>query len=200
MIKFPYIFRQHPTDKSAQHSPHGMSRSTMKCSNSSTRRSSLTSNCSRVSNASSLWSSASSGISSLDVSLMSGPNKDMSSIGSQSIQPTSMTENNEVNVIVGRDMINLNDCTAPQISSGQGMINSEIMRCLVNHTKMLEGVTRELRLELSLYHQKRNSRKSTQKKQVKFNRQDALVLQEIGGCCAESLKHVKNLYDETRYL
>ena len=51
-------------------------------------------------------------------------------------------------------------------SSGQGVINSEIMRCLVNHTKMLEGVTRELRLELSLYHQKRNSRKSTQKKQV----------------------------------
>ena len=36
--------------------------------------------------------------------------------------------------------------------------------------------------------------------QVKFNRQDALVLQEIGGCCAESLKHVKNLYDQTRYL
>ena len=51
-------------------------------------------------------------------------------------------------------------------SSGQGVINSEIMRCLVNHTKMLEGVTRELRLELSLYHQKRNSRKNTQKKQV----------------------------------
>ena len=51
-------------------------------------------------------------------------------------------------------------------SSGQGVINSEIMRCLVNHTKMLEGVTRELRLELSLYHQKRNSRKSIQKKQV----------------------------------
>ena len=36
--------------------------------------------------------------------------------------------------------------------------------------------------------------------QVKFNRQDALVLQEIGGYCAESLKHVKNLYDQTRYL
>ena len=52
-------------------------------------------------------------------------------------------------------------------SSGQGVINSEIMRCLVNHTKMLEGVTRELRLELSLYHQKRNSRKSTQRKQVR---------------------------------
>ena len=39
----------------------------------------------------------------------------MPSIGSQSMEPTSMTENNEVNVIVGRDMINLNDCTAPQI-------------------------------------------------------------------------------------
>ena len=51
----------------------------------------------------------------IDSDLSKGPNKDMSSIGSQSIQPTSMTENNEVNVIVGRDMINLSDCTAPQI-------------------------------------------------------------------------------------
>ena len=51
----------------------------------------------------------------IDSDLSKGPNKEMSSIGSQSMQPTSMTENNEVNVIVGRDMINLNDCTAPQI-------------------------------------------------------------------------------------
>ena len=51
----------------------------------------------------------------IDSDSSTGTNKEMSSIGSQSIQPTSMTENNEVNVIVGRDMINLNDCTAPQI-------------------------------------------------------------------------------------
>ena len=51
----------------------------------------------------------------IDSYLSKGPNKEMSSIGSQLMQPTSMTENNEVNVIVGRDMINLNDCTAPQI-------------------------------------------------------------------------------------
>ena len=51
----------------------------------------------------------------IDSDSSKGTNKEMSSIGSQSIQPTSMTENNEVNVIVGRDMINLSDCTAPQI-------------------------------------------------------------------------------------
>ena len=51
----------------------------------------------------------------IDSDSSKGTNKEMSSIGSQSIQPTSMTENNEVNVIVGRDMINLTDCTAPQI-------------------------------------------------------------------------------------
>ena len=51
----------------------------------------------------------------IDSDLSKGPNKEMSSIGSNTLQPTSMSENNEVNVIVGRDMINLNDCTAPQI-------------------------------------------------------------------------------------
>ena len=51
----------------------------------------------------------------IDSDLSKGPNKDMSSIGSNTLHSTSMSENNEVNVIVGRDMINLNDCTAPQI-------------------------------------------------------------------------------------
>ena len=51
----------------------------------------------------------------IDSDLSKGPNKEMSSIGSNTLQPTSMSENNEVNVIVGRDMINLSDCTAPQI-------------------------------------------------------------------------------------
>ena len=47
--------------------------------------------------------------------LSKGPNKEISPAGNNTLQPTSMSENNEVNVIVGRDMINLNDCTAPQI-------------------------------------------------------------------------------------
>ena len=51
----------------------------------------------------------------IDSDLSKGPNKDMSSIGSNTLHSSSMSENNEVNVIVGRDMINLNDCTAPQI-------------------------------------------------------------------------------------
>ena len=71
MSTFPYIFRKHPSEHGVNTS-QDMSKSYLRKSNSSTRRSSLTSNCSRASNASSLWSSSSSGISSLDVSLITG--------------------------------------------------------------------------------------------------------------------------------
>ena len=49
---------------------------------------------------------------------------------------------------------------------GRTMIRSEIMKCVANHTKVLEGVTREVREELASYHQKLISRKSNPRKQV----------------------------------
>ena len=40
------------------------------------------------------------------------------------------------------------------------------MSCVANHTKLLEGVTRELRLELAAYHQQLISRKNTSRRHV----------------------------------
>merc|ERR1712141_99465 len=74
------------------------------------------------------------------------------------------------------------------------------MSCVANHTKLLEGVTRELRAELTSYHQQIISRKAKPRKQSAINRQDAIILENLGSSCAETLKHIKNLYDQTRYL
>ena len=67
MSSFPCIFRKQRSDRKTNNSQE-MSKSYPRNSNTSTRRSSLTSTCSR----SSLWSNSSSGISSLDVSLVKG--------------------------------------------------------------------------------------------------------------------------------
>ena len=31
-------------------------------------------------------------------------------------------------------------------------------------------------------------------------RQDAIIIENVGSSCADTLKHIKNLYDQTRYL
>jgi len=200
MSSFPYIFRKHPSEQGIDNS-RSMSKSYIKKLNSSTRRDSLTSNCSRVSNTSSLWSSASSGISSLDVSLMTGHTmtEEMKTDSKYVVSDDGIRSQSEVNIMVGKDIINLKDLSAPQVR-GRGLISSEIMSCVANHTKLLEGVTRELRLELTAYQQQLTSRKNYSRKQNRAIRQDAIIIENVGSSCADTLKHIKNLYDQTRYL
>ena len=54
----------------------------------------------------------------------------------------------------------------------QGMISAEFMNCVSNHTKLLEGVTRELRSELTFYHNQIIATSAHQRKLVKNSETD----------------------------